>query len=189
MIRSMTATPTLHFTVDSSEMSLTTAGAAAANPATAYAVEVEHQAITAALDRELQLDPPTMAKVVQTVAANQAVPLEIVDIGGNRYPLPAPDWWATPGGDLVAMALAHHPALVEAGQRFKLVTADGNAIPATVPLLLAGRTPKAALIWIDNEDDAAAGPARPPARPAAGPQAKRQKFTSAEALFCHLGAC
>ena len=61
-----------------------------------------------------------MAAAAARVAGSQATPLDIVDIGSNRYPLPAPSWWATPGGDLVAMALAQHPALVEANQRFCL---------------------------------------------------------------------
>ena len=82
------------------------------------------------------------------MAGSQAAPLDIVDIGGNCYPLPAPGWWATPGGDLVATAL------VEANQPFELVISDGAATPATVPLLLSGPSPpKAALVWLSNDDD------------------------------------
>ena len=105
--------------------------AAAADPATVLAVEAEHQAI-------------------------QATPLDIWDLGGNHYPLAAPGWWAAPGGDLVAMALAQHPALAEANQRFELVTSDGTATPATVPLLLSGglaTPPKATLMWLALSSD------------------------------------
>ena len=100
----------------------------------------------------------------ERVAASQAAPLQIVDIGGNTYPLEA-GWWSVPGGDLVAQALAQHPALAEAGQRFELVTSDGAAVPATVPLLLSGPTPpKTTLIWLSDDDaDASAGaPAKRP---------------------------
>ena len=98
--------------------------AAAADPATVLAVEAEHQAI-------------------------KATPLDIGDLGGNHYPLAAPGWWAAPGGNLVALALAQHPALAKTDQRFELVTSDGTAAPATVPLLLSGglaTPPKATLI-------------------------------------------
>lgn len=66
------------------------------------------------------------------------------------------------------MALAQHPALGEANQRFELVTSDGAAAPATVPLLVSGPTPpKVPLIWLSNDDDAdadasAAAPGPPP---------------------------
>ena len=107
-----------------------------------------------------------LAAAVARLAGSQAVPLDIVSIGGSRYPLAAPGWWATPGGDLVAMVLAQHPTLVEANQRFELVTSDGAAIPATVPLLLSGPTPpKAALVWTSNDDDNAdTSAAAPPAK-------------------------
>ena len=98
--------------------------AAAADPATVLAVEAEHQAI-------------------------KATPLDIGDLGGNHYPLAAPGWWAAPGGNLVALALAQHPALAKTDQRFELVTSDGTAAPATVSLLLSGglaTPPKATLI-------------------------------------------
>jgi hypothetical protein len=156
--------------------------AAAADPATLWKVEVQHQAI-AALVGKIDFKPagrvsartgfrePTeetlerVAAAAARVAGSQAAPLDIVDIGGNRYPLAAPGWWATPGGDLVAMALAQHPALVEADQRFELVTSDGAATPATVPLLLSGPTPpKAPLIWLSNDDDADASAAAPAAK-------------------------
>ena len=86
------------------------------------------------------------------MAGSQAAPLDIVVLGGNEYPLATPGWWSVPGGDLVAQALALHPALVEAGQRFCLVTSDGAAAPATVPLLLSGPTPpKATLVWLADD--------------------------------------
>ena len=53
----------------------------------------------------------------------------------------------------MAQALAQHPALVKAGQQFDLVTSDGTATAATVPLLLSGwMPPKATLIWRSNND-------------------------------------
>ena len=92
-----------------------------------------------------------LAAAAARVTTSQAAPLQIVDVAGNQYPL-AIGWWSVPGGDLVAMALAQHPALVEANQRFELVTSDGAAAPATVPLLLAGLTPsKAALVWLADD--------------------------------------
>jgi len=92
-----------------------------------------------------------VAAAAAKVAASQAAPLQIVDVGGNTYPL-AVGWWSAPGGDLVAQALAQHPALLEADQRFELVTSDGTATPATVPLLLAGpMPPKAALVWLADD--------------------------------------
>ena len=103
------------------------------------------------------------------MAGSQAAPLDIVDIGGNCYPLPAPGWWATPGGDLVATALA----LVEANQPFELVISDGAATPATVPLLLSGPSPpKAALVWLSNDDDTDTADAN---ASAAAPAAKRPR--------------
>ena len=90
-------------------------------------------------------------EAAERVAVCQSAPLQIVDIGGNTYQLAA-RWWSAPGGDLVALALAQHPALVEAGQRFELGTSDGTATPATVPLLLSGPTPpKATLVWLADD--------------------------------------
>ena len=74
----------------------------------------------------------------EAVAAGQAAPLQITDIGGNAHPLAA-GWWSVPDADLVAMAMAQHPALGEAKQRFELVT--HAATPATVPALLSGAVP------------------------------------------------
>ena len=116
----------------------------------------------------------------QMVAENQAAPLDIVDIGGNCYPLPAPGWWATPGGDLVAMALAQHSALAEANQRFELVTSGGAVVLATGPLLallLSGPAPpKVVLIWLSNDDaDADADADAPPDASAVAPAAKRPR--------------
>ena len=83
-------------------------------------------------------------------------------MGGNEYPLATPGWWSVPG-DLVVQALAQHPALVEANQRFELVTSDGAAAPATVPLLLSAPTPpKAVLVWLAEDDDVSEAPAKRP---------------------------
>ena len=71
---------------------------------------------------------------------------------------------------------------MEANQRFELVTSDGAAVPATVPLLLSGPTPlKVVLIWLSNDDDdgndanANASNADTDAASAAAPTAKRPR--------------
>ena len=104
-------------------------------------------------------------EAAEGVATSQAAPLHVVDVSGNTYPLAA-GWWSVPGGDLVAQALAQHPGLTEAGQRFELVTSDGTATPATVPLLLSGpMPPKAVLIWLSNDDADASAAASAAKRP------------------------
>ena len=66
-------------------------------------------------------------------------------------------------------------------QRFELVTSDGTAAPATVPLLLSGPTPaKASLIWLSNDEDnadadASAAAKRKPAAAATAPAAHAAK--------------
>ena len=157
--------------------------AVCADPATVWAVDVESKAIATLADN-LDFKPtcptsslfgicePTeesaqrLAAAVERVARNQAAPLDIVDLGGNVYSLATPGWWSVPGGDLVAQALALHSALVEAGQRFCLVTSD---VHATVSLLLSGPTPpKAALVWLAADDDDA-----PEARAAMHPRVEQ----------------
>ena len=107
-----------------------------------------------------------VAAAAEKVAAIQAAPLQIVAAGSAAECALAAGWWSAPGGDLVAQALAQHPALAEAGQQFYLATpeeANGNGAvaPATVPLLLSGPTPpKAVLVWLaDGEDAPAPAPA------------------------------
>ena len=150
--------------------------AVCADPATVWAVEVESQAIaTLAGNLNFQnycfIRPPKISKessqrlaaAAERVAGSQAAPLGVVDVGGNECPLAAPGWWSVPGGDLVVQALAQHPALVEANQRFELVTSGGAPAPATVLLLLSGPAPsKATLVWLGDDDDAV-----PPEAPAA----------------------
>ena len=106
-----------------------------------------------------------VAAATEKVAAIQAAPLQIAAGSAAEHALAA-GWWSAPGGDLVAQALAQHPALAEAGQQFYLATpeeANGNGAvaPATVPLLLSGPTPpKAVLVWLaDGEDAPAPAPA------------------------------
>ena len=95
---------------------------------------------------------PTLRASLSFVRLCFAAPLDIIDMSGDRYPLTAPGWWSAPGGDLVAMVRAQHPALVEANRRFELVTSDGAAALATVPLLLSGpMPPKAVLVWLADE--------------------------------------
>jgi hypothetical protein len=93
------------------------------------------------------------------VTANRGTPLVINDLGGNEYLLEVGWSWA-PHGDLVAFALAQHPATLgqmvsQTGQTFTLVTTDGDCTAVSVPVLLSQplQKPAACLIWLDPDDD------------------------------------